>query len=78
MIRKAEIFEAFFGVYNLSDHFVINCFDQSSVIVDLGAGKGEFSDSILRRFPCCRIILLEPTSSLVQELSKKFENQKKS
>lgn len=81
MIKKAKILikkilEAFFGIYNLDDHFfIINSFDKSPVIVDLGAGKGEFPDSILKKCPCCRIILVEPDPSLVQELTKKFENQ---
>jgi len=82
MIKKTKtaikkILEVSFGVYNLCDHFVINYFDKSSVIVDLGAGKGEFSSCILRKFPCCRIILVEPAPSQVKEIAKKFESQKK-
>ncbi len=76
----AELIGYFFGIYNLDEHLLVNNFGKSSVIVDLGAGKGEFPEWILREFPyeypTCRIILVEPNPALIQELTKKFESQK--
>lgn len=73
-ILKSTI-ERFFGVCNLVDHFIVNSLDQTSVIVDLGAGKGEFSDCILSKLPNCRIISVEPDPFLFHELTMKYEKQ---
>jgi FkbM family methyltransferase len=80
MNRKAllpirKIIEAAFGIYALEDHFMINGFEKFPVVVDLGAGNGEFPKRILEKYPSSRIILVEPDPSLFRELTKKFEKQ---
>jgi FkbM family methyltransferase len=73
-VRK--IIEAFFGIVNVQGHFVVNSFGASPVIVDLGAGGGEFSKEMLRKCPHCRIFMVEPDPSSAQELTRKFKDQK--
>jgi FkbM family methyltransferase len=80
MIARAKtlmkkMIEGFFGICSLDDHFIVNSFGKFPVVVDLGAGKGEFPDRILRKFPYSRIILVEPDPSQVQEPIKRFKNQ---
>jgi FkbM family methyltransferase len=74
MVIKNRI-EHFFGVCNLDGHFIVNSLDGSSLIVDLGAGKGEFPENVLKIYPSCRIILVEPDPSLFSGLAKKYEKQ---
>jgi FkbM family methyltransferase len=54
---------------------MINSFEKSPVVVDLGAGKGEFTEKILEKYASPRIISVEPDPSLFRELTKKFKKQ---
>jgi len=80
MSKKAKrqirrLIESSLGLYSLNGHFMMKCKNLSPVILDLGAGKGEFSDSVLTKYPSSRIILVEPVPDSVQNLVKKFEDQ---
>jgi FkbM family methyltransferase len=75
LLPIGKIIEATLGIYPFDDHFMINDFEKSPVIVDLGAGKGEFTERILEKYPSSRIILVEPNPSMFRELTKKFEKQ---
>ncbi|MEI8348661.1 MAG: FkbM family methyltransferase [Candidatus Omnitrophota bacterium] len=50
------------------DHFFIRTFNQNTVIVDFGAGKGEFAAYITGRFPHARVFLAEANPDLAQKL----------
>ncbi len=67
--------ESALGIHDLDEHYIIDGFENSPVVVDLGAGKGEFPERILEKYPSSRIILVEPDPALIRELTKKFEKQ---
>jgi len=56
------------------DHYFINNLKKDSIILDLGAGGTEAPDKILKKYPTCRIILIEAHPHLCEELTLKFKN----
>ena len=72
-VRK--FIESFFRIVNTQNHFFIDD-GAFSVVVVLGAGRGEFSEEVMRRCPFCRIVMVEPTPILAQGLIRKFKDQK--
>ena len=75
VVQINNIVDAALGIYDLAGFIMINSFCNLGVVVDLGAGKGEFSERLLEKSPSSRIILVEPDPSLFRELEKKFETQ---
>lgn len=69
---KRHVLKAALGLHSASDHFYIDAFSNPPVIVDLGAGKGTFSSELLRLYPNCTMILVEPDPSLVHALTTSF------
>ncbi len=61
-------------VHSASDHFYIDGFHDTPVIVDLGAGKGAFSTQLSRVYPNSRMILVEPDPSLAHGLASVFSD----
>ncbi|MFA4991912.1 MAG: FkbM family methyltransferase [Candidatus Omnitrophota bacterium] len=56
-------------------HTFINNLDKDSVVVDLGANKGDFSKGVAEKAGCSRIILVEGNPGLARELESSFRGQ---
>ena len=59
----------------LEGHTFIDCFDKKSVIIDLGANKGQFSKLMMEKYPQSTIILIEGNPHLIQDLKSTFGNK---
>lgn len=46
------------------------------LIYDIGANIGLFTDSVLKKFPNCRLVLIEANPQLCNVLKSKYENNK--
>ena len=56
-------------------HYFINNLKKHSIVLDLGAGGPEALDKFLKKYPACRIILIEAHPYLCGELTLKFKNR---
>lgn len=54
----------------LMDHTVIDRFDANSVIVDLGANKGEFASLFSKTYSFQKMILVEANPSLIADIEQ--------
>lgn len=60
----------------LINHTFIDVFDESSIIVDLGAHIGQFSKFFSEKFPYSKIILVEANPNLVKDIELNLKNKK--
>ncbi len=64
------------NIKDVGDHTFISTFNQYPIIVDLGAGKGDFTNEILKMYHDARLILVEAEPSLYRHLVNSFRNKK--
>ncbi len=55
-------------------HTFIDCFNEHSVILDLGANKGKFGKAFRKKFPDVQMILVEGNPRLASHLESKFKH----
>ncbi|MDD5382427.1 MAG: FkbM family methyltransferase [Candidatus Margulisbacteria bacterium] len=60
----------------LRGHTFINRFDSNSVLVDLGANRGEFSRLMSERYPFSKVVMVEANPDLAQELKTNFNQER--
>lgn len=55
-------------------HTLIDGFNKDSVVIDLGANKGNFSKEIIKKYKFSKLILVEPHPGLAKELKDIFKD----
>jgi FkbM family methyltransferase len=57
-------------------HSFIDCFDEKSVVLDLGANKGAFSRKLMKNWNFSKLILVEGNPNLVRKMRILFRDKK--
>jgi len=71
-----SIVARWFKLESIYEHFFMDTFDASAVIVDLGAGKGEFASYMAKRYPNAKIVVLEANPFLAEKLTAMFNGNR--
>lgn len=75
-LRDVEMVSAILNQHNLvdiEDHTFLNLLDEHSTVLDLGAWRGNFADSISQQFSC-RVDTFEPNKNQLAILHERFSS----
>ncbi|MCX5706430.1 MAG: FkbM family methyltransferase [Candidatus Omnitrophica bacterium] len=61
------------NVESASEHYFIKNFNKSSIIVDIGSGRGQFINMMVEMYPYSQFILIEPNPDSAKVLSQEFK-----
>ena len=66
MLQK--LINAYLYLDCVSDHYYVKCLPADAVVIDFGAGAAEFSESMMKKHPNARFVLVEPDPGLFATL----------